>query len=185
MQGGRRVNSGRKAKHPLLLDKEINRELDKNEERLKETFELDASPEMPQGLTKNAKEIWNNVVDLYDKVYEATGRRLICIMDTDSLKSYCIYKDILDKLYIEYTKDENIYKTIKTKTKSTTETTKRDGENEKKVINPIFREIRQMETRLTVLASELCLTPTGRARMGLLIVNNNKKKDDLEDFLNN
>lgn len=185
MSGGRRVNSGRIPNHPLLIDKKTNRRFDDNEERLKETFELDASPEMPLGLTKKAKSIWNSVVDLYEKVYEATGKRLICIMDTDSLKSYCIYKDILDKLYEEYTKDENIYKVIKTKTKSKTETTTRDGENEKKVINPLFREIRQIETRLTLLASELCLTPTGRARMGLLIVNNNKKKDNLDEFLEN
>ena len=184
--GGRRVNAGRMPSHPLLLDKSKRKESNKAiEDRIEEAFELDAKPEMPKGLTVKAQNIWNSVVELYENVYEATGKRLICVMDTDSLKSYCIYKDILDKLYSEYTKDENIYKVIKTKTKSKTETTTRDGENEKKVINPLFREIRQIETRLTLLASELCLTPTGRARMGLLIINNNKKKDKLDEFLEN
>lgn len=143
---------------------------------------LDENPTMPDGLTENAQKIWNETIELYDRLYQATGTRVLCALDQGSLKSYCFYKDILDNLYEEYRQDPTVYQRVVVKSKSKTDNGERTSGTERKIVNPLFDKIKLIETRLTALANELCLTPAGRARMGILIVNANKN-DELDDFM--
>lgn len=149
---------------------------------LEQKLILQDNPDMPEGMTAGAEKIWNETLALYDRLYETSGMKVVCVLDQSTLKSYCICRDILDKLYLEYKQDENVYKTIVTKSKSSSTSGERKTGTEKRVINPVFAEINKYETRLTKLAAELCLTPAGRARMGIAILQGSKN-NDLDDFL--
>lgn len=177
---------GRNAQHPDLIDQSVNH-MQGMSERTKECiFLIDAEIDIPEGLTKGAQKVFRETIKKYNLLFEQTGAKIICNLDTSILRSYCVYHDILDKLYKELNKKGQVFvdevrKSKKKKHKDGVEEEGDENESSKQVINPIYAEIRKVEQRLTTLADKLYLTPMGRVSFANL--QTRKKKNSLEDFM--
>lgn len=180
----RPLGSGKKPVDPRLID---NKKYKKSPEELKEIASAiptvqSAKLKPPKELTDGAKKEWLRIVKLYSEFPEP----ILNDLDVELLKSYCIYVDLRNRLYQECVQTENLFYTSITTSVSTTKmpnaTAQRAGQIKKTIINPILREIRQIESRITVLANELGLTPAGRVAMGIRKAK--KESDPLNDFYN-
>lgn len=179
--GGRRVNSGRKAKNPELLEDQ-RKSVVEMERRIASTPKYENFPKMPDGMLEEEIVIWDEVMEEYVGFYEATGIMPINSLDTKSLRNYCMYSAILESLREELKKNYKAFVKKQTTTISTTnEGKKRRGQSTQEKVNPVFAEIIKIETRQSTLAMQLNLTPDARNRMGLAIAK--KKEDALGKFL--
>ena len=157
----------RHPQHPDLIDQEVNHMKGKAEKTKEYIFLLDEEMEIPDGLTKGAKKIFEETIEKYNRLYKQTGVRIVCNLDSTILRSYCNYHDILDGLYKELEKNNKVFvsETRKSKKKKHKDGIEEDGDENtttKEVINPVYAEIRKVEQRLTTLADKLYLTPMGR-----------------------
>ena len=188
----RSPGSGRKPIDPKLIDnskyKKSPDELQKISESIPRIHSCELKP--PANLTKGAKREWKRIIKLYGEL----PSQILSDLDIELLKSYCMYVDIRDRMYNEVSQIENLF-TVTTSTSASTVNrfggkvgenhagaTQRVGQTKKTEINPLLREIRQVEARITVLSNELCLTPAGRVRMGIAKIK--EAKDPLDGYYN-
>lgn len=180
------MGGGRKGQHPDLIDQSVNH-MQGMANRTKEyIFLLDEEMEIPYGLTKGAKSIFKETIDKYNRLYQQTGVKIVCNLDSTILRSYCNYHDILDRLYKELNKTSSVFvdevrKNKKKKHKDGCEEEGDTTESTKQVINPVYAEIRKVEQRLTTLADKLYLTPMGRVATANL--QTRKKKNNFDTFM--
>ncbi len=125
----------------------------------------DSKMKCPSDLTSGAKKEWRRVV----RLYRESNINVLNDLDTEVLKSYCIAVDIRASLYHQLT--EGGYQLLLDK-RTEKESTKDGPEGtsnttgftlEKKVINPILRELDRYANTIRILAEQLALTPVGRA----------------------
>lgn len=125
--------------------------------------------ECPQGLTGGAKKTW----EFYIEVYHSNNGSQLHPLDKQVFMQFCIAKDIYDNLYKTYKKEgKKVYIEQDVYNKNG------DIICTKTVVNPLFKEIRDQEKRVTLLADALGFTPVGRKRLALA---NKSKKEVSED----
>lgn len=139
-----------------------------NENVFNESVGLETTDsEMPKGLTGGAKKTWLEYMSKYKKFLNP--------LDKQVFAQFCITKDIYDNLYNTWKrKGKKVYVKVDIFNKS--------GEltGSKEVVNPLFKEIREQEKRVTALAEELGFTPKGRKRLN--IDTNEKPVNNDEDL---
>ena len=181
----RTLGSGRKPIHPDLIDNKKYKKSPQELKALKERIPTIKSCKLtvPQELTDGAKKEWRRVVTLYKELAEP----ILNDLDAELLKSYCIAVDIRTKLYEEYNRISKLcFESVTTTKHGVVE----DGGKIKKPasleirskVSPLLRELRQFESRITILGSELGLTPAGRVARG--IKEAKEKSDPLDSFYN-
>lgn len=111
---------------------------------------------IPKDLSDSAKEIWK---EKYAQITKGEFRVNIGVLDETLFKSYVIAIDMYNKVYKEWkdtgekTKIYEIYKI--------------DAEGNtfcEMIPNPLIKELRECEKRMTALASELGFTPDKRMK---------------------
>ena len=176
----------RNPQHPDLIDQSVNHMKGMAEKTKECIYLLDEEMEVPEGLTKGAKKIFEETIAKYNKLYEQTGVRIVCNLDSTLLRSYCNYHDILDGLYKELGKSSKVFvnetRTSKKKKVKEDDYDEDTRESSKQVINPLYAEIRKVEQRLTTLADKLYLTPMGRVATAN-IQTRKKKQDKFDAFM--
>ena len=143
--------TGRKPLPPDLVDnkslKVNNQELATREEswqKLKTTKVL----RVPKHLTPEAKKEWRRVM----KLYNLMEVDILSDLDQQALIMYCEATAIYKKAQEQWAKLNQVA------------TPNPDGQ---KLIDSIFRTMERQSKLISSLSEQLCLTPVGRARMGM------------------
>lgn len=145
------ASGGRKPVPPALVNnksfKKNNQEIEEREEsweKLKTTKVL----RVPKHLTVEAKKEWRRVMKLYN-LMEAD---ILSDLDQQALIMYCEATAIYKKAQEQWAKINQVA------------TPNPDGQ---KLIDNIFRTMERQSKIISSLSEQLCLTPVGRARMGM------------------
>lgn len=145
------MSTGRKPIPPALVDnktfKKNSQELAAREEsweKLKTTSILRA----PKHLTPEAKKEWKRVM----KLYNLMEVDILSDLDQQALIMYCEATAIYKKAQEQWAKLNQVA------------TPNPDGQ---KLIDSIFRIMEKQSRIISSLSEQLCLTPVGRARMGM------------------
>ncbi len=116
----------------------------------------------PKDMTEEAQKIWKGLMKLYKKM----DAKILCDLDKHSLRMYC-------ETYALYLKTQKAVQDLSEDSESFLD---KDFQNLVKTMN------KQCEV-CTNLAEKLCLTPIGRARMGVAVAKFGLKEEkSLDDF---
>lgn len=116
----------------------------------------------PKDMTKDAQKIWKGLM----KLYKQMDAKILCDLDKHSLRMYC-------ETYALYLKTQQQVEYLSGSSESFLN---KDFQNLVKTMN------KQCEV-CTNLAEKLCLTPIGRARMGVAVAKFGLKEEkSLDDF---
>ena len=116
----------------------------------------------PKDMTKDAQKIWKGLM----KLYKQMDAKILCDLDKHSLRMYC-------ETYALYLKTQQQVEYL---SGSSEAFLNKDFQNLVKTMN------KQCEV-CTNLAEKLCLTPIGRARMGVAVAKFGLKEEkSLDDF---
>ena len=116
----------------------------------------------PKDMTKDAQKIWKGLM----KLYKQMDAKILCDLDKHSLRMYC-------ETYALYLKTQQQVEYLSGSLESFLD---KDFQNLVKTMN------KQCEV-CTNLAEKLCLTPIGRARMGVAVAKFGLKEEkSLDDF---
>lgn len=116
----------------------------------------------PKDMTKDAQKIWKGLM----KLYKQMDAKILCDLDKHSLRMYC-------ETYALYLKTQQQVEYLSGSSESFLD---KDFQNLIKTMN------KQCEV-CTNLAEKLCLTPIGRARMGVAVAKFGLKEEkSLDDF---
>ena len=121
----------------------------------------------PKDLSEGAKKEWRRVV----KLYRECEIDVFNDLDQETLKSYCAAVDIRTQLYRRWLIDEKGALLVDDTTKKNSVRASPSGtpietsasQTDRKVVNPILRELDRYANTIRILAEQLALTPVGRA----------------------
>lgn len=153
--------TGRKPTPAKMLDNKIRKESNDTlteraviESALADT---DAKLKCPSQLSPTAKKEWKRIISLYKKLES----RILCDLDITALAMYCEAVAIYQKAQATWTKYGFVVST---------------DPDEQIMMNKCIKIMNEQTKIISGLSEQLCLTPVGRARMGLM-----KKQKDTED----
>jgi P27 family predicted phage terminase small subunit len=117
----------------------------------------------PKTMSKGAQKEWRRVM----KLYKGMEQPIICALDRQALIMYCEATAIYEKASADWASKQEVVS------------------EDPKVQQQIDKCFSLMEKQLKIIASiseQLCLTPVGRARMGMAS-RNTKKKSKIDNFM--
>lgn len=162
------MSTGRKPMPPALVDKKAFKKNSQEYEAREESYKkLQVSKVLkcPCHLTSEAKREWKRVMRLYDQM-EAD---ILSDLDQQALIMYCeavsLYKQALE------TRKEF------TKLVST-------NEDMQKLIDNTLKTMERQSKIISSLSEQLCLTPVGRARMGMNPTASKEEEDPFMKIMN-
>lgn len=158
--------AGRKPKLTIVGDDnktlhKTKEELEIREKALPKGCVDDLTP--PEHLSAVAREEWERVVELYRQLDNAIVNNL----DMNTLAAYCECVSV-------YREAEIKYQTLPLVTQ--------DGKG-RYVENPYLAIMRKEGLNILRYSEQLCLTPVGRARMGMATVKGKKEQSAMEEWL--
>lgn len=118
----------------------------------------------PRELSKAAKSEWRRVV----KLYRQLDHEVINDLDLNLLAAYC--------------ESVAVYKAAETRYQEEP-LAKYDWEGAKWVENPYLKIMDNASKQIMKAAEQLCLSPVGRARMGVLAAKKERASDPMEQWL--
>lgn len=116
----------------------------------------------PKKLSKEAKREWKRLMELY-KTMDA---RILCDLDIQLISMYCEATAIYRKAQETWVKYEAVIAT---------------NPEAQRILDKCLSVMNQQSTNIRGLSEQLCLSPVGRARMGLNAVKK-EKKDELSQL---
>ena len=127
---------------------------------------LSKPPECPDYLSPIAREEWERMTKLY---FELNDAKILSTLDYGALAMYC-------EAWSQWRDNQKIYKKLSRKKTRTSE--------ENNILDKAIRIMNRQCEITCKLASQLCLTPMGRAKMGLLLYKPIKDEEEqaLEDL---
>lgn len=154
--------TGRKPIPISVLNEDTKKGMSKNRQKTRQNFEIGQCEETfkpPKGLSKGAKKEWNRIIRLYRQL----DRKVLNDLDQMLLASYCESAAIYKAAEEAYQQAPLI-----------------DLENGKE--NPYLRIMWREGANIAKYAEQLCLSPVGRARMGVLAAKKEEEADPTADF---
>ena len=116
-----------------------------------------------KSLSPAARKIWKRVMRLYDRM----DADILSDLDEVSLRMYCEAVAIYDTAHNEWL---NIQHVIVANPKAQAQ------------IDVLLSRMNKQTTIINKLAEQLCLTPVGRARMGVVIVGTENEKNPINEM---
>ena len=151
---------GRKPVPAALTDKKPHRSNDELERRANnEPGMCEEKFIPPDGLTKGALKEWNRVVRLYRQL----DRHVLNDLDQTLLAAYCESVSVYNAAQKEYHKTPLV-----------------DFDSGKE--NPYLKVMWREGANIAKYAEQLCLSPVGRARMGVLAAKKETEEDSTAAF---
>ena len=153
--------SGRKPIPISVMKNETKKGMSKNTQKKRENFEVGRCEETfkpPRGLSKGARKDWNRIVRLYRQL----ERSVLNDLDQALLASYCESSAIYKAAEEEYQKAPLVGL---------------DGKE-----NPYLKIMWREGANIAKYAEQLCLSPVGRARMGVLAAKKEEEDDPAAAF---
>lgn len=149
---------------PHLIDNKTYKKSSKELEDRKESWDKLKTTRIlrvPTHLTPEAKKEWRRLMKLYDQMEV----NILSDLDRQALIMYCESTAIYKKAQETWAKLQQVVSSNK------------DGQ---RMLDDTFRIMERQSKLITSLADQLCLTPVGRARMGM---NATAKKEEDDPFL--
>lgn len=152
---------GRKPIPISVMKDETKKGMSKNSQKTRENFEIgkcDETFKPPRGLSKAAKKEWNRIIRLYKQL----ERSVLNDLDQALLAAYC--------------ESAAIYKAAE------------EAYQEKPLVsfdgkeNPYLRIMWREGANIAKYAEQLCLSPVGRARMGVIAAKKEEEEDPASAF---
>jgi P27 family predicted phage terminase small subunit len=157
--------TGRKPKLAVIEDKKPHRANDHIQARIEnEPKGCDARFEPPEELSKGALKEWVRVVALYSQL----DSEVLNDLDVSVLSAYCESVAIYKKAQKEYQKLPLFGQDPKTK---------------QSMENPFLKIMNREGQNMARYAEQLCLSPVGRARMGLAKEKKEAEQDPMDEVL--
>lgn len=103
---------------------------------------------MPKGMSRTAQQEWRRIM----KLYSAMDNKFLCDLDLAALRSYC-------EAYAIYRKAEETWAKYEAVIAS--------GHEAQRVLDKCRNIMNDQSRMIIALSEQLCLTPVGRARMGI------------------
>lgn len=122
----------------------------------------------PKDMSEEAQKEWRRLMKLYKKM----DARILCDLDKSSLRMYCESYALFLQSQKQLNEIINKYRTIVSADK------KANG-----IIQSLLKTINKQSEICVKLSDQLCLTPIGRARMGVAVAKFGLKEEkSLDDF---
>lgn len=118
----------------------------------------------PRELSKAAKKEWRRVV----KLYRQLDAEVINDLDVNLLAAYCENVAIFKEAETRYQEEP---------------LTQWDAESGKWIESPYLKILDNAAKNIMKAAEQLCLSPVGRARMGVLAAKKQRAEDPMEQYL--
>ena len=163
-KGGKRPGTGPKPKLIALQDNSVYHDTKENIEKRKEAEVVGCSDNLkpPKELSERAQEEWDRLIPLYRQLNYA----ILNDLDLMNLAAYCESVAVYTKAELEWPKQPLVGMV-----------------NGKLVENPHIKIMAREAQNMCRLAEQLCLSPVGRARMGMAALKRAKAVDPMEAFL--
>lgn len=161
------MSSGRKPLPPALVDKKAFKKNGQEYEAREESYaKLQVSKVLkcPSHLTPEAKKEWKRVMKLYNQM-EAD---ILSDLDQQALIMYCEATAIYKKAQEQWAKLNQVA------------TPNPEGQ---KILDSIFKSMERQTKIISSLSEQLCLTPVGRARMGMNPSNSKEEEDPFQALM--
>ena len=155
---------GRKPTVAGLIDKTKHKKSESDIKRRvanEKSLQVSAALRCPKHLTPNAKKEWRRVMALYRKM----DAHILSDLDRNALIVYCEAVSVYNEAQIKWKKFNAVVSTV-----SSTQ----------KVLDKILLTMEKQSAIIFKFSEQLCLTPIGRAKMGLHMP---KKKSKLEQMM--
>lgn len=152
---------------PALVDKKAFKKNSQEYEAREESYKkLQVSKVLkcPSFLTPEAKKEWKRVMKLYNQM-EA---EILSDLDQQALIMYCEATAIYKKAQEQWAKLNQVA------------TPNQDGQ---KLLDNIFKTMERQSKTISSLSEQLCLTPVGRARMGMNATNKKEEDDPFQRLI--
>lgn len=155
---------GRKPTPASLIDpaasKRSKEEVKKREE-VEASLKTKATLKCPQHLSKQAKVEWRRIM----RLYKGMDADILTDLDMQPLTMYCEAIAIYKKAQETWVKYQAVVSSKK---------------EAQQILNACFNQMEKQTKITSKLAEQLCLTPVGRARMGIYSAKNNNEPSILE-----
>lgn len=152
---------GRKPTAASLVDKkDFKKSGDEIQQRVvieSALVDTDAKLKCPKELSPAAKKEWKRIIKLYQKLES----RILCDLDITALAMYCEAVAVYQKAQETWTKYGFVVSS---------------NSQAQNMMDKCLKIMNEQTRIISSLSEQLCLTPVGRARMGLM-----KQKEDTED----
>lgn len=117
---------------------------------------------VPKHLSEEAKKEWRRLMKLYRRM----DADILSDLDKNALSIYCEAYAIWKRAHDVWVKHQQVVST---------------NEDAQKIIDKTFKTMEKQSDIMRKFSEQLCLTPVGRARMG---INQKKEKSTLEKMMN-
>ncbi|MDY0386959.1 MAG: phage terminase small subunit P27 family [Methanolobus sp.] len=143
--------NGRKPQPAMIVDSEKHKKSKQEIERRKEVerkLKTSGFLRCPSKLSPVAKKEWKRVI----KLYREMESNILSDLDKTALTIYCEAYAIYSKAHEVWSKYQQIVST---------------NEEAQKIIDKTFKTMQSQSQVIYRFSEQLCLTPVGRARMGM------------------
>lgn len=149
------------AKPVSTIKKNISKEDKEIRQSTEDTLKVKNKIQMPSYLSPLAKKEWQRLMRLYKKM-EAD---ILSSLDLNALVIYCEAVAIYQKAQEIWVNNQGVATLDK---------------EAQKVLNQVFKTMREQSRIISSYASDLCLTPIGRAKIGMAVLNYTKEEKERE-----
>lgn len=156
------MSTGRKPMPPALVDKGVFKKNNEEYQARQDSWNMLQTSKVlktPSRLTLEAKKEWRRVMKLYNQM-EAD---ILSDLDQQALIMYCEATAVYEKAREAWSKLGTVVSS---------------NEDHQRMINDALRIMRDQSKIISSLSEQLCLTPVGRARMGM----NSTQKEEEDPF---
>lgn len=121
----------------------------------------------PKFLTEGAKKEWRRIIRLYKDLTP----QILNDLDIGVLTSYCMEVDIRDRLYRQWSEEQQCELLTEVRNNQASQDLTANGEvlrqhtklTKGKEVNPLLTQISKHNQQIARLGEQLCLSPVGRA----------------------
>lgn len=149
------------AKPVSTIKKNLTHEEKKIRQTTEDRLKVKNKIQMPSYLSPLAKKEWQRLMRLYKKM----DADIISSLDLNALVIYCEAVAVYQKAQEVWVKNQGVASL--------------DPETQK-ILNQVFRTMREQSRIISSYASDLCLTPIGRAKIGMAVLNYTKEEKERE-----
>lgn len=159
--------TGRKPTPASLIDVSEHKKSAENisaRQDAEKRLQTKATLSCPSHLSEEAKKEWRRIM----KLYRSMDAEILCDLDLQPLVMYCEATAIYKKAQETWTK----YATVVT-----------SNAEAQRVLDKCFSLMERQSRLICSLSEQLCLTPVGRARMGINAAKRDNKPSALENLM--
>lgn len=144
-----------------MIKKNLTKHEKETREKTEEALKVKNKIVMPSYLSPLAKKEWQRLMRLYKNM----KGEILTSLDLNSLVIYCEAVAVYQKAQQVWVNNQGVATLDK---------------EAQKIMNQVFKTMREQSQIISRYASDLCLTPIGRAKIGMAVLNYEKEEKEKE-----